>query len=373
MAQEFEVFRMEKLKDAGAICRSLRHDLDLTHVNENGETVYYRKTRNAEKIALNGYMYSKDGRTQEEMYQIALKKWREKLPEKYRTNAVLGAQLIFSFSHEKLADKNFKVSKYVLACNEFVKQHFGADNIFNWSIHMDETTPHLTYQFVPKINGKLNARKIFGNKKTLSEWQDKFHAEVGEKFGLARGVKKTNICHDELRTFYGRLKNLDRDLDKFEIEKKPLTESWDDYASRLKNQLKEFVSPMLKPLANMQAKIIRFEKEKSDFELARKKEAEEVKKEIEKGREELEKQLREKVFQELSQENARLKNLAYCERKTKIGNYAPVLYQKLYESEHQKNVNFELLSADELHELADKKEREQKEQKNEKNRGCWSY
>ena len=41
-----------------------------------------------------------------------MKEFRNKLPEKRRKNAVVGAQVIFSFSHELLQDKNFKPIKY---------------------------------------------------------------------------------------------------------------------------------------------------------------------------------------------------------------------------------------------------------------------
>lgn len=260
MAQGFEVFRMEKLKDEGAVVRSLRHDLDLTHENEKGEVVYYRKTRNDEKAKNNRYMWK--GENQEQKFQKALKNFRSKLPEKRRKNAVLGAQCIFSFSHELLEDKKFNYMQYFAECQKFVNEHFGKDNVFNWACHLDEKTPHITFQFLPKDEkGNLNARKLFGNKKTLSAWQDKFHEEVGSKFNLKRGIKKTNIIHETLNRFYGALKNLDEDLDKLEIEKKGLTESWADYEKRIKQTLKEFVSPMLRPLASLRKEVAKLEKQ----------------------------------------------------------------------------------------------------------------
>ena len=269
MAQGFEVFRMEKLPTEGAVVRSLRHDLDLSYENEQGEKEYYRKTRNEELANKNQYWGKKKSDvdvSQEELYQKALKRWREKLPEKRRKNAVVGAQCIFTFSHELLED-NFKYTAYFVDCQKFVYDHFGKENVFNWACHLDEKTPHITFQFVPKDEkGNLNARKIFGNKKTLSEWQDKFHDEVGQKHGLMRGIKKTNVIHQTLDRFYGQLKNLDEDLDKLELSKKSLGESWEDYFTRTKAELKSFVEPMLKPLATLRTQVAKFEKRRENEE-----------------------------------------------------------------------------------------------------------
>ena len=271
----FEVFRMEKLKTEGDVLRSVRHDQDLSYKNEQGEEVFYRKTRNEELEKKNQYCYKfvtlKDGtkkeRSKEERLQVAMSEFRKRLPEKRRKNAVLGAQIICSFSHELLQDKNFQPIKYLAECQEFVYRNFGKENCFNWALHMDEKTPHITFQFVPKDEkGNLNARKIFGNKKTLSEWQDKFHEEVGKKFNLERGIKKTNVIHETLNRFYGALKNLDDDLDKLELDKKSFSESWEEYQERTKQTLKTFVEPMLKPLASLRKQVAKLEKEQENFE-----------------------------------------------------------------------------------------------------------
>lgn len=322
MAQGFEVFRMEKLKTEGAVVRSLRHDLDMSYENEQGETVYYRKTRDDELSKKNQYWgktKADDTVSQEELYQKALKRWREKLPEKRRKNAVVGAQCIFTFSHELLEDKKFKYGDYFVDCQKFVNEHFGKENVFNWALHMDEKTPHISFQFVPKDEkGNLNARKIFGNKKTLSEWQDKFHAEVGEKYNLKRGIKKTNIIHQTLDRFYGQLKNLDEDLDRLELSKKSLGESWEDYFARTKAELKSFVEPMLKPLATLRTQVAKFEKERenhdeeyskrlselaaerSKLDLDRKNNDKYIAEQIQKGTDALAKSLSKQIYKELS-------------------------------------------------------------------------
>lgn len=257
----FEVYRMEKLPTESKVIYSLKHDLDLSYINENGEEIFYRKTRDEEKSKLNKYQWQ--NKTKEERLKTALALFRKKLPKKKRSNAVLGATAIFSYSH----DAKISPDEYFEQCFEFAKKNFGLDNIFCWSAHFDETTPHMTVHFVPKDeNGNLNARKIFGNKKTLSEWQDKFHNEVGEKFGLERGIKNTFVSHQTLKKFYAKIKNLEQDLENFEIPKKNLTESWDDYLSRTKEILKDYVKPILKPLTDLQNQLKKLEKREKDLQ-----------------------------------------------------------------------------------------------------------
>ena len=191
--------------------------------------------------------------------------WRKNLPEKVRKNAVGGAQAVFSFSHELLSDA-WDYHRYLGDCLKFCQKNFGQKNIVSWAVHLDEKTPHISVIFLPKDEkGTLNARKIFGNKKTMSEWQDKFHEEVGKNHGLVRGIKRTGIYHQTLERFYGQLHKLDQELDQLQLGKKNLTESWEDYFNRTRLNLKSFVEPMLKPLANLEAEVKKFEKEKKEL------------------------------------------------------------------------------------------------------------
>lgn len=268
MEKRFEVFRLEKLATESHVARSIRHDMDCHRKNEAGELVPMRKTADPTLSGQNQYSAKGDP---EERARRALNRWRKNLPEKRRKNAVVGAQAVFSFSHEMLEDKKFRSGHYLIDCLDFCKNHFGGDNIVSWAIHMDETTPHISVIFLPKDEkGNLNARKIFGNKKTMSEWQDRFHEEVGQKHGLERGIQKTGIYHQTLERFYGQLHKLDQELDQLELSKKNLTETWDNYFERTRLTLKSFVEPMLKPLANLEAEIKKFEKQKKEFSQERK-------------------------------------------------------------------------------------------------------
>ena len=72
---------------------------------------------------------------------------------------------------------------------EFMKQEQDPKTYISAVVHMDEKTPHMHFSFVPlTTDGRLSAKKILGNKKKLSQWQDKFWTHMVKKYpDLERG------------------------------------------------------------------------------------------------------------------------------------------------------------------------------------------
>lgn len=72
---------------------------------------------------------------------------------------------------------------------------YGADRILNATVHMDETTPHLHVGVVPITqDGRLSAKAIF-TKTEMKAIQTEFARDVGEKYGLERGVEGSERTH----------------------------------------------------------------------------------------------------------------------------------------------------------------------------------
>ena len=57
---------------------------------------------------------------------------------------------------------------------ELLKNQFGEENIVSAVIHVDETNPHLHFDFVPIQDGCLSAKKTLGERKGMFKIQDKF-------------------------------------------------------------------------------------------------------------------------------------------------------------------------------------------------------
>ena len=71
---------------------------------------------------------------------------------------------------------------YFAAALDFVAGRVGKQNIISAVVHMDEKTPHMHLCFVPITKeGKLSAKTMLGNQKSLSEWQTAYEVIAGER------------------------------------------------------------------------------------------------------------------------------------------------------------------------------------------------
>jgi DNA repair exonuclease SbcCD ATPase subunit len=78
---------------------------------------------------------------------------------------------------------------------KWFSNRYGADRILNATVHMDETTPHLHVGVVPITqDGRLSAKAIF-TKTEMKAIQTEFARDVGEKYGLERGVEGSERTH----------------------------------------------------------------------------------------------------------------------------------------------------------------------------------
>lgn len=72
---------------------------------------------------------------------------------------------------------------------------YGAENIINATVHMDETTPHLHIGIVPITDdGRLSAKKLF-DRKEMTAIQTDFARDVGKHYGLERGKEGSTRTH----------------------------------------------------------------------------------------------------------------------------------------------------------------------------------
>ena len=78
---------------------------------------------------------------------------------------------------------------------KWFSDRYGADRVLNATVHMDETTPHLHIGVMPITqDGRLSAKAIF-TKTEMKAIQTEFACDVGEKYGLERGVEGSERTH----------------------------------------------------------------------------------------------------------------------------------------------------------------------------------
>lgn len=78
---------------------------------------------------------------------------------------------------------------------KWFSDRYGVDRVLNATVHMDETTPHLHIGVMPITqDGRLSAKAIF-TKTEMKAIQTEFARDVGEKYGLERGVEGSERTH----------------------------------------------------------------------------------------------------------------------------------------------------------------------------------
>ena len=96
--------------------------------------------------------------------------------------------------------KKGEVKAYFQEALDFIKQNQKPETIISAVAHMDEKTPHMHLCFVPlTADGRLSAKEIVGNKKKLTQWQDRFWEHMVKKYpDLERGESASKTGRDHI-------------------------------------------------------------------------------------------------------------------------------------------------------------------------------
>ena len=96
--------------------------------------------------------------------------------------------------------KKSEVKAYFQEALDFIQQHQNPRTIISAVVHMDEKTPHMHLSFVPlTADGRLSAKEIVGNKKKLTQWQDRFWEHMVRKYpDLERGESASKTGRDHI-------------------------------------------------------------------------------------------------------------------------------------------------------------------------------
>ena len=96
--------------------------------------------------------------------------------------------------------KKDEIKAYFQEALDFIKQNQNPETIISAVVHMDEKTPHMHLSFVPLTeDGRLCAKEIVGNKKKLTQWQDRFWEHMVKKSpDLERGESASETGRDHI-------------------------------------------------------------------------------------------------------------------------------------------------------------------------------
>ena len=96
--------------------------------------------------------------------------------------------------------KHNEVRAYFQEALDFIRQNQKPETIISAVVHMDEKTPHMHLCFVPlMVDKRLSAKEIVGNKKKLTQWQDRFWEHMVKKYpDLERGESASETGRDHI-------------------------------------------------------------------------------------------------------------------------------------------------------------------------------
>lgn len=118
-----------------------------------------------------------------------------------RKDSIRMIETLFTASPEFFkGKKRAEIRVFFEEALHFLEQHQSKETIISAVVHMDEKTPHMHLSFVPLTeDGRLCAKEIVGNKKKLTQWQDRFWEHMVKKYpDLERGESASETGRDHI-------------------------------------------------------------------------------------------------------------------------------------------------------------------------------
>ncbi len=96
--------------------------------------------------------------------------------------------------------KKSEIREFFETAKAFLEQHQAPKTFVSAVVHLDEKTPHMHLCFVPLTEDhRLSAKEILGNKKKLTQWQDRFWEHMVRKYpDLERGESASVTGRDHI-------------------------------------------------------------------------------------------------------------------------------------------------------------------------------
>ena len=146
------------------------------------------------------------------------------LKKAVRKDAVVMAQVLVTSDNKffkKLTEQEQK--QFFKDSYAFLVERYGAENVISATVHLDETTPHLHFNFVPvTADGRLSAKSIL-TRQSITRQHTDFYRQVGKKYDLQRGELGSDGKHLEtaelkLKTLQSEIENKEHDLKSLNAE-----------------------------------------------------------------------------------------------------------------------------------------------------------
>jgi hypothetical protein len=194
----YSIVRVSKVK-SGTNTTGIQKHVQRENVNYENEDIDHSKTHLNYDL-VNDNKQNFNNLIEEKIEQNYTSK------RKIRTDAVKHIDGLITSDNEFFNNQTPEDTKHFFEqAKQFLEQEYGKDNLLYATVHMDEKTPHMHYGVVPITDdGRLSAKEVVGNKKALTEFQDRFNEYVKQRgYDLERGQSRqvTNAKHEQMSQY----------------------------------------------------------------------------------------------------------------------------------------------------------------------------
>lgn len=156
--------------------------------------------------------------------------------------------------------KKSEIKEFFQEALEFMKQNQTPETIISAVVHMDEKTPHMHLCFVPLTEDKrLCAREILGNKKKLTQWQDRYWEHMVKKFpNLELGISASETGRNHIPPrIFKQMTRLTTQMEKLDAMLSDV--KFTNYKERTA-QIADFLEKYIPDVAAMDTQMKKYEK-----------------------------------------------------------------------------------------------------------------
>lgn len=156
--------------------------------------------------------------------------------------------------------KRSELKEFFNEALEFIKQNQAPETIISAVVHLDEKSPHMHLCFVPLTEDKrLCAKEILGNKKKLTQWQDKYWEHMVKNYpDLERGESASETGRDHIPTrVFKQMARLNKQHDK--LDEMLSDVKFTNYKDKVA-QIAAFLEKYIPDVAAMETQMKKYEK-----------------------------------------------------------------------------------------------------------------
>lgn len=192
---------LEKIKNYNQMSGKYKHNYrEIEVLNADPD----KKDLNEELVSLNGKNYK-------QAFTERVKELGYGTDKKIRKDAVLGFEVITTFSREDA--ETVDLEKWKENNVKWLREHFNAcpekygDNVVSVMYHADEPGNVHCHAFIIPIDdkGHLNARYYVRSRQKMIEMQDSYGELMKKEHNLDRGIHGTKATHKDIKKYYAAL------------------------------------------------------------------------------------------------------------------------------------------------------------------------